>query len=67
MLLNAILKIQHVFQEQLQEQQFHAQQEQLHAQMLKIKMFAQDWLLVLLAYVGGQLHVIFCSIKKKKI
>jgi hypothetical protein len=42
MLLNVILKIQLVFQEQLQDQQFHAQQEQFYAQMLKIKMFAQD-------------------------
>ena len=35
--LNVILKIQHVFQEQHLEHQFHAQQEQLHAQMSKTK------------------------------
>jgi hypothetical protein len=39
MLLNAILKIQHVFQEQLQQQQFHAQQEQLNVQMSLTKQF----------------------------
>ena len=42
MQLNAILKIQHAFQEQLQEQQFHAQQEQLNAQMSLIKQFAHN-------------------------
>jgi hypothetical protein len=37
MQLNAILKIQHVFQEQLQDQQFHVQQEHTHVQMLQIQ------------------------------
>ena len=54
--LNVILKIQHVFQEQLQEHQFHAQQEQLHAQMLKTKTCVTLYNLPQQLFAIGQLH-----------